>query len=48
MKDYIIEYDGEQLKLKIAQNYNLIGKVLIIQVIGTDGSIAEVQMEVVG
>lgn len=48
MEDYTIEYDGNKLKLKVAQNYNLIGKVLIIQVIGTDGSAAETQMEVIG
>ena len=48
MEDYTIEYDDNKLKLKVAQNYNLIGKVLIIQVIGTDGSAAEIQMEVIG
>jgi len=48
MEDYIIEYDGNKLKLKIAQKYELVGKVLIIQVIGTDGSSAELKMEVVG
>lgn len=46
-KNYTIEYDGDKLRLKIALNYNLIGKVLIVKVIGSDGSIAEVQMEVV-
>lgn len=48
MKDYIVEYDGNKLKLKIARNYELIGKVLIIQVIGTDNSTAKLQVEVVG
>lgn len=47
MEDYIIEYDGNQMKLKVAQNYELIGKVLIIQVVGTDDSVGEVRMEVV-
>lgn len=47
-EDYIVEYDGNKLKLKIARNYELIGKVLIIQVIGTDNSTAELQVEVVG
>jgi hypothetical protein len=46
--NYIIERDGELLKLKVATNYYLIGKVLIIQVVGTDGSTAEVGVEVIG
>jgi hypothetical protein len=45
--DYIVEYDGDRLKLKVKQNYNLIGTVLIIQVIGSDGSHAEISVEVV-
>lgn len=45
--DYIIEYDGDKLKLKVALNYNLIGTVLIVQLIGTDGSVAQVSMEVI-
>lgn len=48
MQDYIVAYDGNKLKLKIARNYNLIKQVLIIQVIGTDGSTGEIKMEVVG
>jgi hypothetical protein len=48
MEDYTIEYDGDKMKLKIARNYNLIGKVLIIQAIGTDGSAGEIKMEVIG
>lgn len=48
VKDYIVEYDGNQMKLKIARNYNLIGKVLIIQATGTDGSTGEIRMEVIG
>ena len=48
MKDYMVEYDGDKLKLKIARNYNLIGKVLIIQATGADGSVGEIKMEVVG
>lgn len=47
-ENYTIEYLDNKLKLKIARNYSLIGKVLIIQVIGTDGSTAEVRMEAVG
>jgi hypothetical protein len=46
-ENYTIEYDGEKLKLKIAQNYYLIKKVLIIKVTGTHGSTAECKMEVV-
>lgn len=45
--NYIIERAGEKLRLKVAKNYNLIGTVLIIQVIGSDGSTAEVSVEVV-
>lgn len=47
-ENYTIEYDGELLKLKVATNYYLIGKVLIVQVVGTDGSTAEVSVEVIG
>ena len=46
--NYTIERDGELFKLKVAANYYLIGKVLIIQVVGTDGSTAEVSVEVIG
>lgn len=45
--NYIIERDGEKLKLKVVLNYNLIGTVLIVQVVGSDGSTAEVSMEVI-
>lgn len=47
-ENYTIEYSGSQLKLKVAQNYYLIGKVLIVQVYGSDGSTAEVSVEVIG
>lgn len=46
--NYTIEYVGNQMKLKVAQNYNLIGTVLIVQVIGSDDSTAEIQIEVIG
>nr|DAP04098.1 MAG TPA: hypothetical protein [Caudoviricetes sp.] len=36
------------MKLKIARNYNLIGKVLIIKATGSDGSAGEIKIEVVG
>ena len=45
--NYTIERDGELLKIKVAQNYYLIGKVLIVQVVGSDGSTAEVSVEVI-
>lgn len=45
--NYTIERDGENLKLKVALNYNLIGTVLIVQVVGSDGSTAEVSVEVI-
>ncbi len=46
--NYTIEYDGDKLKLKVALNYNLIGKVLIVQLIGSDGSMAQLLVEVIG
>ena len=46
--NYTIEYLDKQMKLKVAPNYELIGKVLIVQVVGTDGSTAEVRVEVIG
>lgn len=46
-ENYTIKYDGDKLKLKIAQNYYLIGKVLIVQVFGTDGSAAQLSVEVI-
>lgn len=46
-ENYTIEYDGNKLKLKVAQNYSLIKKVLIVQVYGSDRSAAELKVEVV-
>lgn len=46
--NYIIEHEGELLKLRVSKNYYLIGKVLIIQCIGSDGSIAQVEIEIIG
>ena len=46
-ENYTIEYDGDKLRLKVAMNYNLISKVLIIQLLGSDGSTAEVSVEVI-
>lgn len=48
IENYTIKYDGDKLKLKVAQNYNLIGTVLIVQVVGSDGSVAELSVEVIG
>ena len=45
--NYSIVYDGDKLRLRVALNYNLIGKVLIVQVMGSDGSSAELSVEVV-
>ena len=45
--NYTIEYLDKQMKLKVALNYELIGRVLIVQAIGTDNSTAEVRVEVV-
>lgn len=48
ISNYTIEYDGNQMKLKVAPNYELIKKVLTIQVIGTDRSATDVSVEVIG
>ena len=45
--NYTIERDGELLKIKVGLNYNLIGTVLIVQLVGSDGSTAEVSVEVI-
>ena len=45
--NYIIERDGELLKIKVGLNYNLIGTVLIVQLVGSDGSTSEVSVEVI-
>jgi hypothetical protein len=46
--NYTIEYADQLLKIKVVQNYYLIGTVLIIQVVGSDGSTAQVEIEIVG
>lgn len=45
--NYIIERDGDKLKLKVALNYNLIGTVLTVKLTGSDGSMAQLSLEVV-
>ena len=45
--NYTIERDGENLKIKVGLNYNLIGTVLIVQLIGSDSSTAELSVEVI-
>jgi hypothetical protein len=45
--NYTIEYLDKQIKLKVALNYDLIGTVLTVKVIGTDGSTAETRVEVI-
>lgn len=47
-ENYTIEYEGELLKLRVSQNYYLIGKVLVVQCIGSDNSTAQVEIEIVG
>lgn len=46
--NYTVEYDGESMKLQVVQNYYLIGKVLVVQCVGSDGSQAQVKIEIVG
>lgn len=46
--NYTIEFVDDKLQLSVAENYNLIGTMLIIQVIGTDNSVAEQKIEVIG
>ena len=45
--NYLVERDGEQLKLKVTDNYYLIGNILLIKCIGSDGSSAELSVEVI-
>lgn len=45
--NYTIERDGENLKIKVGLNYNLIGTILIVQLVGSDGSTAELSVEVI-
>jgi hypothetical protein len=47
-ENYTIERDGELLKLKVAANYYLIKKTLIVQVVGSDKSTTQVEIEIVG
>ena len=45
--NYTIEDNGNVLKIKVAQNYNLIGTILTIQVVGSDKSKTQVGVEVI-
>ena len=45
--NYTIQYDGDRLKLKVALNYSLIGTELIVQLVGSDKSTAQLSVEVV-
>ena len=47
-ENYTVQYVGSKMKLKVAQNYSLIDKVLIVKVIGTDGSTAKLSVGVIG
>jgi len=45
--NYTIEYINNKLRLKVVQNYDLIGTVLTIQVVGIDNSTEKIAVEVV-
>ena len=45
--NYTIERDGELLKLQVTLNYNLIGTVLTVRVVGSDDSTSELSVEVI-
>lgn len=45
--NYTIEYEGELLKIRVDLNYNLIGTILIVWLVGSDGSTAELSVEVI-
>ena len=45
--NYIIEKNEKLLKLKVGLDYNLIGTILLVQMFGSDGSTAELSVEVV-
>lgn len=45
--NYTIERDGENLKIKVERNYNLINTILIVQLVGSDDSTAELCVEVI-
>ena len=45
--NYTVERDGEKLKIKVALNYKLIGTLLTVKLIGSDGSVATKSVEVV-
>lgn len=47
-QNYTIKYDDDKLKLKVSQNYYLIDKVLTVRVYGSDGSTAELKVQVIG
>jgi hypothetical protein len=47
-ENYTIEYEDELLKLRVSQNYYLIGKILIVQCVGSDGSSAQLEIEIIG
>lgn len=46
--NYTMERDGELLKLRVSKNYYLVGQILVVQCVGTDGSSTEVSIEIVG
>lgn len=47
VENYTITHDDDNLKLQVALNYYLIGKIINIHVVGTDGSEASLNVEVI-
>ena len=45
--NYTVERDGENLRIQVGLNYNLIGTILIVQLVGSDGSTSELSVEVI-
>ena len=46
--DYTITTDDRTMKLKVAAKYDLVGTVLTIKALCVDGSMGEIQVEVIG
>ena len=46
--DYTVTTDDRVMKLKVAAKYDLVGTVLTIKAFCADGSIGEIQVEVIG
>jgi hypothetical protein len=46
--DYTITTEDRMMKLKVARNYDLVGKILIIKAISSNNDLGQIQVEVVG